>query len=125
MNEELILALNSLQDDRVLFILCSVLIFSDVLTGYIKAFKFRKLNSSVSRDGYIKKVGWIVALGIVIALDYLLHIHIFIAGTALVCIATEGVSIYENLGEIGVKLPFSKYFQKLKESDSNGNEDIK
>jgi toxin secretion/phage lysis holin len=124
MNDELVLALNSLQDDRVLFIMCSCLIFFDVLTGYIKAFKFRKLNSSVSRDGYIKKVGWIVSLAIGICLDYLLHIHIFIAGTALVCVATEGVSIYENLGEIGIKLPFAKYFQKLKEDDSHGNEDI-
>ena len=124
MNDELVMALNSLQDDRVLFIVCSCLIFFDVLTGYIKAFKFRKLNSSVSRDGYIKKVGWIVSLTIGICLDYLLHIHIFIAGTALVCVATEGVSIYENLGEIGIKLPFAKYFQKLKEDDSNGNEDI-
>lgn len=121
MNEELIMALNSLQDDRVLFILCSALIFFDVLTGYIKAFKFRKLNSSVSRDGYIKKVGWIVSLIIGIALDYLLHIHIFIAGTALVCVATEGVSIYENLGEIGVKLPFNKYFEKVKDGVDNGN----
>lgn len=124
MNEELVLALNSLQDDRVLFIVCSCLIFFDVITGYIKAFKYRKLNSSVSRDGYIKKVGWIVSLAIGITMDYLLNIHIFIAGTALVCIATEGVSIYENLGEIGINLPFRKYFQKLKEDDSHGNEDI-
>lgn len=34
----------------------------------------------------------------------------------VVCIITEGISVYENLGELGAKLPFSKYFEKIKES---------
>ena len=46
-------------------------------------------------------------------MDLILGLNIFLKGTALVVITTEGISIYENLGEIGVKLPFHKYFIKL------------
>lgn len=117
-NEELINALSSIQESRTLFILCSVLIFADVLTGYLKAFRFKKLNSSISRDGYIKKIGWMIALSLGVALDFFIHVHIFLFGTAIVCITTEAISVYENLGEIGVKLPFAKYFEKINHDDS-------
>ena len=120
-NEEIMLALSSVSDSRTLFIICSVLIFSDVLTGYLKAFKNKKVNSSISRDGYIKKVGWIVALILGVILDYFIHVHIFLFGTAIVCIATEAISVYENLSDIGVKLPFNKYFEKVKDGVDNGN----
>jgi toxin secretion/phage lysis holin len=120
-NEELMLALSSVRDSRTLFIICSVLIFSDVLTGYLKAFKNKKINSSISRDGFIKKLGWIVALILGVALDYFIHVHIFLFGTAIVCIATEAISVYENLSDIGVKLPFNKYFEKVKDGVDNGN----
>ena len=119
--EELIQALSSVQDSRTLFIICSILIFSDVLTGYLKAFRNKKINSSISRDGYIKKVGWIVALILGVLLDYFIHVHIFLFGTAIVCITTEAISVYENLSDIGVKLPFSKYFEKVKDGVDNGN----
>ena len=52
-SEDLMIALGSVKDSRTLFIVCSILIFSDVLTGYLKAFKNNKVNSSISRDGYI------------------------------------------------------------------------
>jgi toxin secretion/phage lysis holin len=116
MDKEIIQALSSVRDSRTLFIICSILIFSDVLTGYLKAFRNKKINSSISRDGYIKKVGWIVALILGVLLDYFIHVHIFLFGTAIVCITTEAISVYENLSDIGVKLPFAKYFEKVKDS---------
>lgn len=120
MNEELIQAISSVKDSRTLFIVCSILIFSDVLTGYLKAFKNKKINSSISRDGFIKKIGWIIALILGVLLDYFIHVHIFLFGTAIVCIATEAISVYENLSDIGVKLPFNKYFEKVKDGVDDG-----
>lgn len=119
MNEELIQAISSVRDSRTLFIICSVLIFSDVLTGYLKAFKNKKINSSISRDGFIKKVGWIIALLLGVVLDYFIHVHIFLLGTAIVCLTTEAISVYENLSDVGVKLPFAKYFEKVKDGVEN------
>lgn len=120
-SEQLIQAISSVQDSRTLFIICSILIFSDVLTGYLKALKNKKINSSISRDGFIKKIGWIVALLLGVLLDYFIHVHIFLLGTAIVCITTEAISVYENLADIGVKLPFNKYFEKVKDGVDNGN----
>ena len=120
-SEEIAITLSSVKDCRTLFILCSVLIFCDVITGYLKAWKQREINSSISRDGYIKKVGWVVALLLGVVLDQFIHVHIFLFGTAIVCIATEAISVYENLSAVGVNLPFAKYFEKVK--DINGNDD--
>ena len=96
-----------------------IMIFIDIITGYLKAIKNRKINSSISRDGYIKKVGWIISIIFGYMLDLLIGINLFLKGTLLVCITTEGMSIYENLYEIGIKLPFSKYFEKNNKGGEN------
>lgn len=121
MEKEIITALSSIRESRTLFILCSILIFTDVLTGYLKAIKNKKINSSISRDGYIKKIGWIIALILGVAMDYFIHVHLFLFGTAIVCIATEAISVYENLADVGVKLPFAKYFEKVKDVQDDEN----
>ncbi|HAB66603.1 MAG TPA: hypothetical protein DCE23_04465 [Firmicutes bacterium] len=105
----------NITEPKTLFLLCGIFIFTDILTGYIKAIKFKDINSSISRDGYIKKIGWIVAVLLGFIVDVLVDLNIFLVGSAVVCIATEGISVYENLGEVGVNLRFAKYFEKLKE----------
>ena len=113
--EEFITQILSINEPRILFILCGIFIFTDVLTGYLKTFKTKKLNSSISRDGYLKKVAWLVALILGFVVDYFAGVQLFLIGTAAVCVITEGISVYENLGELGVSLPFSRYFEKIKE----------
>ena len=71
-----------------------------------------------SRDGYIKKIGWVVAILLGFLVDMLVGINLFLIGSAIVCISTEGISVYENLGEIGINLPFKKYFEKLDNKES-------
>lgn len=112
--EEFVSKVISINEPKTLFYICGVLIFSDVLTGYLKAIKFKKVNSSISRDGYIKKISWLIALLLGFVIDYFVKVNIFLVGSAIVCVATEGVSVYENFGELGVKLKFNKYFEKLK-----------
>lgn len=115
MEKEIITTLSSIKDTRTLFILCSVMIFFDVITGYLKAFKNKKVNSSISRDGYIKKIGWFISLILGVVVDYFMHTKILAIGTASVCFATEFISVYENLADVGVKLPFAKYFEKVQD----------
>lgn len=110
----LILAINK---PKTLFILCGVFIFTDVITGYLKAFKTRKVNSSISRDGYLKKISWLIALILGFVVDYLVGCQLFLIGSAAVCMGTEGISVYENLSELGVKLPFTKYFEKISQDN--------
>ena len=117
--DEVVKIILQIDDPKKLFMLCAIFIFTDVITGYLKAFKFKKVNSSISRDGYVKKVGWIIALLLGWSVSFFIGSKIFLIGSALVCIATEGISVYENLGEIGVKLHFRKYFEKLKDGVDN------
>ena len=100
-------------DPETLFLLCGIFIFTDVITGYLKALKNKKINSSISRDGYIKKISWIIAILLGYTIDCLVKINLFLIGSAMVCITTEAISVYENLGELGIKLPFKKYFEKI------------
>lgn len=117
--EEFIEKIMSINEPRTIFLLCGLLVFTDVLTGYLKAIKNKKVNSSISRDGYIKKIGWVVAILLGFLVDIFVNVNMFLIGSAVVCIATEGISIYENLGEIGVNLPFKKYFEKLDQKGDN------
>jgi toxin secretion/phage lysis holin len=118
---DIVSVVTHIQDPKTWFILCAIFIFADVLTGYLKAFKFKKVNSSISRDGYVKKIGWIIALLLGVAVDFLIETNVFLIGSALVCFTTEAISVWENLGEIGVNLPFKKYFIKIKEGVENDN----
>ena len=113
--EEFAKKVMSINEPKTLFMLCGILIFSDVITGYIKAFKFKNVNSSISRDGFIKKISWSFALVLGFAIDYFVKVNIFLIGSALVCVTTEGISVYENFGELGIKLKFNKYFEKIKD----------
>ena len=118
--DEFIKSISQISEAKTIFLLCGLFIFTDIITGYLKAFKSKKVNSSISRDGYIKKIGWVVAILLGFLVDLLVKTNIFLVGSAIVCIATEGVSVYENLGEVGVNVKFKKYFEKLNEgSDSN------
>lgn len=116
MEQELMTILSSIREPKKIFIACAIVIFSDIITGYLKAFKLRKVNSSISRDGYIKKIGWIYALFAGVAVKVFIGPDIVLIGTAAVCISTELISIRENLGEIGINLPHKQYFEKLKDS---------
>ena len=46
-------------------------------------------------------------------IDFIVNSELFLIGSAIVYIATEGISVYENLSELGVRLPFAKYFEKV------------
>lgn len=115
--EEFLKVFTNINDIKTSFIISGIFITFDIITGYLKAFKFKKVNSSISRDGYIKKVGWITAIILGYLVKVLVNVDIFLYLSSIVCIATEGISVYENLGEIGINLKFKKYFEKLKDKE--------
>lgn len=117
--KEFINAIMNLRDVQKIFILSGIFISFDIITGYLKAIKKKEINSSISRDGFIKKLGWITAIIFGYLIKYMVDVDIFLIISHVVCIATEGISIYENLGELGIDLKFKKYFEKLKEEEDN------
>lgn len=106
--------LEKIQDPVIASNMMVTLTTGDVASGYLKAWKFNKLNSSVSRDGFIKKLGWFLGLALGVAIYYFIGVSYVITLVASVCCITEFMSIIENLSQIGVDLRgLKKKFQQL------------
>lgn len=85
----------------------------DYLTGVIVAYQNKTLNSEVGFKGLIKKCMILVILIVAVMLDRLLNTGAWVFRT-LVCyfyIANEGISLLENVSNLGVKIP-----EKLKDA---------
>lgn len=114
MKEVLNELIQNISDVKFYAILPVIFIFMDILTGWIKALKNKKANSSVGRDGFCKKLGWLSAIALGYVFYFFLNTNIVLIGTAVSCILTELTSILENLSELGVDIPFSDFFEKIK-----------
>ncbi|WP_420977382.1 phage holin family protein [Bacillus vallismortis] len=83
-----------------------VLSIIDVITGVIKAWKFKKLRSRSAWFGYVRKLLNFFAVILANVIDTVLNLNgVLTFGTVLFYIANEGLSITENLAQIGVKIP--------------------
>lgn len=104
-----------------MFIALITFISFDYISGVMSAIKRKKASSSVGFLGILKKVGILMAVGVAHILDvYVLKQGaVLMTATQLFFIANEGLSILENLGEIGVKLPkaLKNALEKLRDTD--------
>ena len=105
MGDQILSVMTSWAASNPAFKLMLLLIGFDFLTGTLKAIKDGHLNSSVARDGLIKKFAECIAPLFGKALDP------FAGGVpiseiiALSVVYAEGLSIIENLGLLGVPIP--------------------
>ena len=79
----------------------------DYLSGVVAAFVGKRLDSEVGSRGITKKVGFLVLVAVAHLLDQIAGLGAPVLQTATIwfLIANEGISITENLGEIGVPIP--------------------
>ena len=99
------------------------LIIFDIVSGVLAAGTERKINSSISFVGLIKKVGLFVALAFCTFIDAYIKASGYIVklGVGLI-LAYEGMSIIENFSRIGIDIKFlTKYFDKNKVGKGEGN----
>lgn len=98
-----------------------IVIALDYLTGVCKAIYNRKLNSTISFKGIVKKIGYLIIVAVAVELDTItggtgairtLVIYFFVAN--------EGISILENWGSMGLPLP-QKIFDVLEQLKSENN----
>lgn len=90
----------------------------DYITGVVSAIKQKKLNSEIMYWGGIRK-GVVIAVVVIAAYcDTLLGLNPPILRDLAIWfyIAREGISIFENIGKLGVPLPYSivKVFEQLR-----------
>lgn len=79
----------------------------DYITGVVVAIIKNKLNSEVGFEGLVKKCMILIILIVAVMLDRLMNTGTWVFRT-LVCyfyIANEGISLLENVSNLGVKIP--------------------
>ena len=94
----------------------------DYITGVAVAVKNKKLSSEVGFWGLVRKVCIIALVGVAHFVDvYVMHTgDIFRTAIALYYIGNEGVSLLENMGNLGV--PLSKKLKDVLEQLKNDND---
>lgn len=99
---------NSLLDgwDVALEILLIVLAL-DYLTGVVAAFKTKTLSSSTGYSGLVKKASIFIIVILAAQMDRMIGNtnHIFRNCTAMFFTANDAISILENAGRMGMRLP--------------------
>ena len=91
--------------DTLLEVFCVILIL-DTFTGMFKYYYKGEYQSKLFRKGLWKKCGYMLAVILAVQLDRLMGDTGALRSALLFClIANEGISIVENLGEIGVPFP--------------------
>jgi len=92
--------------DRALEILLIVIVL-DYLTGVASAFKNKTVSSSVGFTGLLKKASIFLIVVLAAQVDRVTGntASIFRTCTAFFFIANDALSVIENVGEMGVKLP--------------------
>ncbi len=113
--------------DRALEILL-IFIALDYLTGIGAAMKTKTLKSSIGFEGLMKKATIFLMVILAAQLDRITGnaAGVFRTATAFFFISNEGLSILENVGEMGVKLPafIAGTLTKLRdENDVKGSSD--
>lgn len=101
-------------------------IIIDYLSGVVAAFVGKRLDSRVGVRGIARKVGFLILVAVAHLLDVGTGMAAPILQTATTwfLIANEGISITENLGEIGVPIPQSlqEALRRLRDEEAPGGE---
>ena len=97
----------------------------DYITGVAVAVKQRKLSSEVGFWGLVRKVCIIALVGVAHFVDvYVMHTgDIFRTAISLYYIGNEGISLLENMGNLGV--PLSPKLKNVLEQIKNNSEEDK
>lgn len=102
-----------------------VAIVIDYITGLIKSYKSANLNSKVGIKGLLKKVGILCLVALTVVIDKLTGNTGYVRSMVIYyLVANEGLSILENLGEVGIIVPefLKKRLEQLKETESDKKE---
>ena len=97
-----------------------IFIIVDYISGILQAIYNKKLNSNIGAKGITKKIGYILIVVISSSIDTLYGNNMNIRNTIIyMFITNEGLSIIENLSQIGIIIPkILKNKLDMKEDDN-------
>lgn len=81
------------------------LIILDYVTGVLKAIYNKELSSEIGIKGIIRKVLILITVGITVLLEQNLGIPAIREMVIMFFIANEGISLLENIAQMGIKFP--------------------
>lgn len=81
------------------------LIILDYITGVLKAIYNKELSSEIGIKGIIRKVLILIVVGITVLLEQNLGIPAIREMVIMFFIANEGISLLENIAQMGIKFP--------------------
>lgn len=94
----------------------------DYITGVLSAFYSKELSSKVGFKGILKKVFYLVIIALSVRIDNLMgQQNIIRTFVIYYFVANDGLSILENAGELGIKLP-KKLYEALDQLKKKGDE---
>lgn len=103
-----------------------ILMILDFVTGFLKAYKIEGFKSRKIRDGIVRVLGELVAIMVCGIIDHLLNLQgTGIFAVKILFVFKEVISINENLGIVGVKLPqwLIDKLEDLKDKNNKDNEE--
>lgn len=111
--------------DSLISVFATILII-DTATGMLKGWNNGTYESKKFRQGFIKKIGYIIGIIFAVQLDVLAGSSGILRNAVITFfIANEGMSIIENLGEMGVNFPdvLKNAVKSLKDKDEQKEEE--
>ncbi len=95
----------------------------DILTGLLKAWKNKNLWSRKSLFGFARKLLVLVMIIVANVIDQVLYLDGALTfATLMFYLANEGLSIVENMAQLGVLVP-KNIAEKLKHIEDNSNDE--
>ena len=107
--------------DTYLFVLLAFIIF-DVVTGILKAFRNHTVYSKISKKGVTNHITIILFCLFFSWVLNVFHLGEYSKVLVMFYIVSYALSIFENLGEMGLPLPewLTKRFETLKDETNKG-----
>ena len=109
MEQVIIDALQQITEIKTLFIIATVFIAADTISGLIKAFYTKQYNSSINRKGIASKLTWFLLLALGCAIQLLLGTPVLNILIIVNCVLSEIMSIFENARDCGVELKITEF----------------
>lgn len=82
-----------------------IFVILDYITGIIAAFYEKNLNSEVGMWGIFRKIMLFIPIAVGYWLDTIMGVQVFRSLAIFFYVANEGLSLFENLGRMGVPIP--------------------
>ena len=95
----------------------------DYVTGVLSAFYKKELSSKIGFKGLLKKMFYLVIIALSVRIDILMgETNLIRTFVIYYFVANDGLSILENAGELGIKLP-KKLFDALDQLKEKGDKE--